>query len=239
MGGELLILTNDAPRGHLRDGDIISAWPHRAIEWRNAEILTHVKLWPKNGAGLNHGVPQLFYENSVEFRHSRVGLMTYEVFDLVSQTTIRTVNDPFLPAWVDQRLRHARHRIFGTQLGREVWYSGRRLFNDSRLNTLWTRIEENTTHRRSSNQRKIWGRQEFKIFLILPVVDFSEAVREELMELEFTTGVDPVPIRNKRFMPWHSLVLPRTQRQIRDRTLHVDIRSEIRDVSLSAVRTKA
>lgn len=225
MSELLLKIGGDSNPEFFQDGDIIHAFNQLSIKHMNSSRLCHVKLFAKNKYGLNiPSIARSYLELTSLFRVEAIGSNLVRKTDLVSNSKSVEVF-PLLDYWLTERLKHHRHRIFGTK-GREVWYEGNKRINDAVMENVWTMIHAESSHKEADHALAPLGTDDKKLFLSIKINDFTSTERESYESPEYTEkdGQFTLVKKRKRKIDWEALSLPVTSIDIRNRRQTIDIR---------------
>ena len=230
---EILLKIKDNPdKTFYQDGDIVTVFNQRRIRSIYAQHICHVKLQPLNNDGLrsDKSITKKFYEFLYEYKYEKVSSTEVKQIDLLTlQETILPMN---VDLWLQRRLKHARHKIFGTA-GNEFWYDGSMNFSNTNLDLIWTMIETDTPERESNYTLAPIPSNNKKKLLALKINDFDETEALAMIESEVketkgdgstTNDTFEVVKKRKQRVDWRSLSLPETVGNIEDETKEIDIR---------------
>lgn len=111
-----------------------------------------------------------------------------------------------VPLFIERRLLHPRHRIFGTPAA-EFWHGGRIDTSHAKLDIVWNAIETKTPHREIDFPDWPAGVQDLKSHLLLRMNDMADADAEAMIapDLDLTDPDNPITVRKRaRMIPWRS-----------------------------------
>lgn len=207
------------------DGDCLCAFNGRMISRAHAGMITAVRKAGYNSDGMRQlgTIFEDWYALTHQYKFTRVSGTTVERLDQIAATSqVFGLPDIDVELFLRRRAQHPEHRIFGTA-GSEVWYGGLVDTSLSTLNRVWTVIETKTPLRQSDHTRWPAGRQDLRVHLFLPVADFDDATAQSLVApLLDESGV--LLKKRARFIDWRSLSLGKSQGDILDRNVTVDVR---------------
>jgi hypothetical protein len=216
------------PNPAYQDGDIIAAFNQRRIRQVHAEHICDINNFGFKSDGLRpDSISRTIQDLTREYRFERISETQVNRIILATQS-IETFSNPEIDvkSFVERRLNHPKHRIFGTP-GSEVWYGGDTDFSNAKLNTVWQQIEAQTPNLESNFTLWPLGTQDKKSFLSIKVDDFTDEETVELTSKETDTS-DPlseIVQKRKWRVDWKSLTLPASIPDIQDRTKEVDVRN--------------
>lgn len=231
--GELLLRVT--PNNPETDGDIIVAVNERRIKDVYAQHICHPKVTPLNEHSLRASdtclkielekTRQYKYERISQTEIRRINLWTMEM-DILGPTPNKDGEYIDVPLFIERRLRHPRHKIFG-EPGAEYWYSeGKQDRSMSRINEVWDNIEETTPHRRQDFNKWPFTEREKKAFFILKVDDFDDETAAEL-ESDYVEIIDEelgLEIREKKYKVDYTKLPGVDVQRVRNKALSFDSR---------------
>lgn len=158
------------------DGDILCVFSERRILQCHTEIVCHPRWGERDGRLLVHGTLVEDYQvASHRFRFERDGAFLRRI-DLETNEEVVFGQKPVkvdgrlmyidVEAFFARRLKSPRNRIFGVE-GAEVFYGRPRAPDMATLDTVWQRIEAETTLRKADHSRWPLTEHERKVFLPL------------------------------------------------------------------------
>jgi len=189
MNGALIIKVGDK-LGNPRkvDGKVISAISHRRCLHVDASHVCHVRNVKKTPNGLlpTYSLAYLMQSSTYQYEFARHGdevlrteLPTGEQhsFGKIPKIVDGRAQHNHVQEYIDNRLDHGNHRIFGIP-GQEIWFGGRRDLSLASMQLLWDKITLRT------GRRPTWGPfgwKENKEHLVLPLSrPLSDAAAKEL-----------------------------------------------------------
>ena len=205
---ELAVKVGDQGGGHstrYRDGDVLCAFSNRRIRCTHAQHICHVRAagFTNDGLRPNDSLAEKMLQRTRQYKIERTGVQTVVVTNLITmdEHTLSNVPDGdgrcmHVPEFVDNRLEHDRHAIFGSP-GSEVWYGGRTYYENDRMTLVWNDIETHSAFREVDHMLWPAGRQDLKEHLMLPVNDMTDAEAEELVIPELKTDANGKPLWEK------------------------------------------
>ena len=128
---------------HYQDGDIVTAMSDVQIEYCHAEMICHVDKAGVNSVGLRDVDSLLHRYMAKTSRHKFIRLNSNEV----KRINLLTNEEDIIGETMDvaqflrRRLKHGRHKIFGSEQGQEIWYGGNAPRDRDHSDVLWSEIE--------------------------------------------------------------------------------------------------
>ena len=145
----LKINSSGASQTQYQDGDIIEAFSNTRIHFCHAEMICHHDNFAFNGDGLrDHGtLLEKLLQNTSKYKFvrlnptevKRINLLSLEE-SIISSTPNADGEYMNVPQFVQRRVAHPKHRIFGT-VDSEVWYGGNSSRDRTTCDALWNDIE--------------------------------------------------------------------------------------------------
>lgn len=182
------------PNVHYQDSDIVSAKSDRHILCSKAEEICDHRKVAKNANGLRlDSLAKRFQRLVYQYEFRRVAEQVVEretiasgVVDLMTPDNenehLRTDAEIF----VNARLAHDAHRIFGNEAINAIWYGGHSDLTRANVDRMWDLIEGERPERRTDQAIRLWAvhEREFSRFLCIAVDDFDESLESRLVETE-------------------------------------------------------
>lgn len=219
-----------------QDGDIIHAMNDLRIHDVHAQHICHKNLIGFNGDGLRpaNSLTEMYLSKVKQYKFERVSAKE------MKRITLATLDEEILSdipnakgqaihvgLYIQRRLLHAKHMIFGTP-GAEVWYGGRTRATTAIIDDIWTLIEANTLYLKANFGKFPWGLNDQMDHLVITVDDFDNAVRSELESSIYDNADPPVMTkRRKNKVDWKNL--PGMTQKIIDDTLADGVKVDISD----------
>lgn len=205
-------------------GDSVSVFSNRRILCKQAEMACHVVKTMPNRDGLRPVTSLMyqFYDRMHRYKFVRASSVEAIRFDRVTNTS-EVVSMPTLQAWLDRRVRHPRHRIFGFA-GAECWFSGWHPVSDS-VNGLWDYLEGETRLRRS--YKWPFSELEKRRFLVSSLED-DLTIEEESTYIKPLYDRDTVVKARQHKIDWECSKCITTDQKlvVADETKIVDLRDD-------------
>jgi hypothetical protein len=141
--------------GTYKDGDILCAFNSRRIRCTHAQHICHIKNAGFTAEGLrpNDCLAEKMLQRTRQFRCQRVSRTVVERLNLLTMEVETLSGTPnakgeymHVPTFVEHRLAHPRHDLFGSP-GREVWYGGRTYYGNDKMTLVWNDIETHSAFR--------------------------------------------------------------------------------------------
>jgi hypothetical protein len=159
---ELVLKINSVSGDHIhyQDGDVIEAFSNVRIHFCHAEMICHPDNFSFNTVGLRDRDTLLekFMAKTSKYRFTRVSntdverlnLLTDEM-DVINATP--NAENEYINAsqFVNRRIEHPRHKVFGTEQGKEVWYGGNSVRDSVTIDAVWNDIETHTANLKTDN----------------------------------------------------------------------------------------
>jgi hypothetical protein len=234
---ELILKTStNGPDPQWQDGDIIHAMNDLRIHDVHAQHICHKNLIGFNGDGLRpvNSLTEMYLANTRQYKFERISAAELKRIDLTTLDEEVLSDTPNAKGeyidvvlYLQRRKQHPKHLIFGSS-GSEIWYGGRTLITDTRIDGIWTLIESQTANLRADHDKFPWGKEDQKDHLVITVDDFDNTVRAELEVQVYDIADPPVMTkRRKNKVDWRNL--PGLTQKIIDDTLDNGVEVEIRD----------
>lgn len=191
---EILLVVGDHPV--YQDGDVLCAFNRRRTRCVHAQHVCNVRKWggkPRQLRPLGT-VAEEFQRLTYQYRFQRRGDEVVRT-DLASMSEVVFGPDKIdVRLFLNHRLRSKNHRIFG-HWGGEVWYGGKQTFDNSTLNSVWSKIAEKTDRTESDDEFQLWpmGRMDIREFLAVRTVDFTDAEADALVAPQYDLDADGNP----------------------------------------------
>jgi len=198
----LKVKSDVTPEPSYQDGDIVCAFNNRRVQITHAQHICHPWQATATGEGL---LPmdthiQKYFEITHQYKFVRDGSQ-------VTRITLATEEEEDVSNQMDAALYIARRKaflapngtpqkpMFGT-VGQEIWYGGR---NDYTKDTeVWNAIEQHTSEVRGDYMDWPITSLEKKHFLVVPTVDFSDALASQYVEPEVDDSDPENPVTVKK-----------------------------------------
>ena len=158
-----------------QDGDILATVTNPHIHLTHADLICHPRQFSMNSVGLRHEGTLLQKHTEITHKYKftrlnsneveRYNLLTDEV-DTISNTTNENGEYIDVALYLKRRLKSDRHKIFGSQQGKEIWY-GAEMRNEAMAATMWNEIETHTDLLRENHCRFPFSLRERSAFLQL------------------------------------------------------------------------
>jgi hypothetical protein len=228
---QLIIKVGD--EGTFEDGDIINAFTDTQILNVHAQHITHPKNFSKNKHGLRNPntLLQDYLENTSKFKFERISQTAIKRTDLqtgdedILSDTPNTDNEYMdVPLYIERRLKHERHKIFGTP-GNEYWYGGNTIITDEKIDKVWQKIEQKTSKKKADHTNFPFTEKELQKYYAITVEDFTpEEIAELTTPLLDDQGETIKPRKQK--IDYHNLpeLTAQDKTDIADRNTKVDHR---------------
>jgi len=171
---ELLLKVGDGA-GYV-DGDCLCAFTDHRISCCHAEMICHPGKAVLTGVGLrdNTAVARDYLDTVYQYRFERVNRTQVKRIALATMTEeIFGPESMDVDLYIKRRLRHGRHRIFGT-VGAEVWHGGRQEKSPAKMAQVWNAIETKTPLRKADHNLWPMGRLDVKHHLAIRASDMTE-----------------------------------------------------------------
>jgi len=147
---------------HYQDGDVIEAFSDVRIAFGHAEMICHPDQFGFNSAGLRDRgtLLEMFTAKTSQYKFTRVSSANVERLELASGEMDVISDRPnargkciHAQQFISRRLQSDRHKIFGTELGSEVWYGGNVERDSAVIDTVWAEIESNSDNVKAEHDR--------------------------------------------------------------------------------------
>lgn len=246
---ELVLKVGDSQ--FYKDGDILSAFNDRMISAVYVQHICHIKHagLTKDGLRPIASLSKVYFDNVSKYRFERISekevrrinLITLEE-EIFSDRPNAKGEQIDVSLFIQRRLKHARHAIFG-QPGKEIWYGGGKNHSTPKLDATWNEIEAKTLFRRANHTLWPLGIMDKKVHLGLKLSsdmsdeEVSDFVRSETEEDE--KGEIIIVKKRIKFVEWKKLpaVSLSDISTIEDKSVSVDKRLEF-SVDKTAVKSK-
>jgi hypothetical protein len=149
-GAELIVKVGD--KGRHRDGDILYAADRRRIMQVHGEMICHVKRAGRCTPQGHRPIGLAYHWQDATYRYCFSRVSKWEVvredrwegkIQTFSNRPTETRPGKWdainVPLYIERRLRHHRHRIFGLP-GREIWFGGDVDQSAATISRVWNRI---------------------------------------------------------------------------------------------------
>lgn len=233
---ELYLKVNpDANLPGVQDGDVLFAPNDIRIKFVHADGICNVRHFGFNANGLRDAntLPDHMKKNTCEFKFQRVSNkeikritladMSEEILSDVPNAKGEAID---VPLFIQRRLNHARHAIFGTP-GAEYWYGGKTTITDATVDPVWTEITAQTGKLESDHRLWPMSRGEGTHLLAIRVTDFSDEMRA-VYESRLDQADGQRLYKSACFVPWKDLnfLSDQTKAAIGYKQWYVDIREQ-------------
>ena len=230
--------------GQADDGDVLVAINNRRIQSIHAQHICHKDKVGFNADGYREPGTLLetmlsktrqykFVQQSNCTDVKRIDLATLDE-ETLNKTPNASGEYIDVPLYLQRRLRHSKHLIFGSNDGvcNEYWYGGNETFSQAAVNDIWTEIEARTPNRKADFNKWPFSDTELKHYLILPVEDMTDAEANALVEETPNGG-------KKKFFPYwlHNELAPLGMEVIRNKNVKKDVRS-LTPFALTDIQTR-
>lgn len=198
------VIVNVDQNSTYEDGDILCAFNDRNVQCTHAQQICHYQHEGFTTDGLRpEGKSLAFLDCVYQYRFERVNqdqvkrIETDHLGNVLAEETFGKA-DMDVQQFVSRRLKHAKHRIFGTP-GAEIWHGGRSDFSDAAVAKTWDIIQNNSDHRNAAGicthcgqDHTLWpmGRLDVRHFLCAQLDNFSE-VEAAAMTSEYSATFQP------------------------------------------------
>jgi len=189
---ELIIKVGEG--GSYEDGDILCALNDKNVQGTHAQHICHYQYSGFNSDGLRlDGKSLAFLDCVYQYRFERVNetqVKRTETDHLGNVLSEETFGKPDIDVdqFVARRLKHAKHRIFGSK-GAEIWHGGHSDLSQDAINTSWDIIQNSCDCRNTpgpcpccGQDHTLWpmGRLDVRHFLCTQLDDFSDEEAQAL-----------------------------------------------------------
>jgi len=209
-------------------GDILCAFNNERIKIVHAQNICHVSKSGFNSDGLRYAdsLPELFQKKVYRYKFQRVSTLEVKRIDLITLEEDIISNQANgkgeymdVPLFIERRIKHPRHRIFGTK-GSEYWYGKHNSY--AFYKDIWKWIEEKTGLKEIDHTKWPATDRELKKYLHLTVDDFNNETSGDLVKpLEDTTSGEIAVMKpRKHFVEWEKL-----------NGISLDVIKDIKDIS--------
>ena len=154
---ELVLKVNSTSgdQSHYQDGDVIEAFSSTRIQFCHADMICHPNNFGFNSAGLRDRDTLLekFMAKTSKYRFTRVNSTDVERLNLLTDVT-DVVNDTpnadgeymDVELFISRRITSLRHKVFGSELGQEVWYGDNAARDSVTSDAVWDEIETHSDY---------------------------------------------------------------------------------------------
>lgn len=215
--GELLLVCR--PHPSYSDGDILLARNRRQIRYCYAQQLSSVKDagFTRDGLRPSGTLFEVGQRNVCRFRMERVSRT--ECLRIELDTLVQTIVGPTMSPdgyfihvqqFIDSRMKHPRHSLFGTP-GREYWYEIHRKGpypDHAMLDAWWAEIEARTVDRESDYPRFPFAPLQRRKYLAVSVDDFDDVQCGDLTRPLLDKSIPDVELivePRKHWIDWRTL----------------------------------
>ena len=199
---ELVLKINsiDNDQIHYQDGDVIEAFSNTRIHCCHAQMICHPDHFSFNSVGLRDRDTLLekFMIKTSACRFTRLNSNDVERFYLLTEETdiINTIpNDKGEQMNVYQvllrKLKNPRHKVFGTEQGKEVWYSGNSRYDGVTIDDVWNDIETHTPHLQVDHCNWPLSEMEKMSCLAVNCVGFKNSAVQDVSSVTANTRREP------------------------------------------------
>ncbi len=233
-----------------QDKDIVQAFSQRTIRCDHAYRICHVNNFGMTRDGLRpESLARKFLEHTYEYKYERVSRTEFLRTELstMQQTIISNIRNAeglhcYVQLYLDSRLAHPKHRIFGTP-GSEFLYHGKKNYSNVKMDLVWNDIETDTVLREVDHFYWRLKSKEKQLHASFQVNDMTDEEEAGLMEPEWnmamnedTGEVEKTSLKHKRrcFMDYRSfptsILTPQEQVDIQIKTREVEVRTNAKQV---------
>jgi len=194
---ELIINVNE--NGSYEDGDILCAFNDKSVQCTHAQHICHYQHHGFTNDGLRpEGKSKLFLDCVYQYRFERLNrtqvkrVETDHLGNVLSEETFGKESID-VDQFVSRRLKHAKHRIFGT-IGAEIWHGGKSDFSQEAVDQAWVIVQNDCDCRNAPGEcpccgqdHTLWpmGRLDVRHFLCTQLDNFSD-VEQQAMVSDFS-----------------------------------------------------
>lgn len=198
------IIININQESSYDDGDIVCAFNDSNIQRTHAEQICHYQHHGFNNDGLRpEGKSLDFLDCVYQYRFERlneeqVKRIETDYLGSVLAEEIFGKESMDVDQFVRRRLKHAKHRIFGTA-GAEIWHGGNSDFSQEAIDKAWTIVQNNCDCRNTPGEcpccgqdHTLWpmGRLDVRHFLCTQLDNFSDVEKQALVS-DFSATFEP------------------------------------------------
>ena len=174
---------------HYQDGDVVEAFSNTRIHLCHAEMICHPDNFSFNTAGLRDRDTLLekFMAQTSKYRFTRVSSNEVTRLNLLTDEE-HVINDVpnedgeymDVGQFVSRRIKHHRHKVFGTVQGEEVWYGGNSARDIVVIDAVWNDIETHTANLKADHAN--WPLSDIEKMHCLPIncVGFQNDTIQEI-----------------------------------------------------------
>lgn len=223
-----------------RDGDVLCAFSNRRIRCTHAQHICHVRAagFTTDGLRPNDSLAEKMLQRTRQYRFERLDLRTMKRITLATMDEEVLSHTPnakgeyiHVPEFVERRLAHSHHAMFGSP-GREVWYGGRTYYDNDKMNLVWNDIETYSAFREVDHVLWPVGSDDLRVHFFCSCNDMTDAEAEELVAPQVDEKDPENPITEKRRsykVAWRDLsgLSIGTQDDVTDVAKSVDIRKAV------------
>lgn len=233
----LLKVGTVGPDPAYQDQDPIIVITDRAIGCRHLDTLCHILAHPSRSDGrrIRGTLAERWQARQYRYRFERVSLTEVMRVDQITGAVDILSNTPNdkreaidVATYIQNRLAHERHRIFGVP-GAEVWYGGQIRRTDSIVSGMWTEIEGTTSLRRDNYRLFPWGELDLRSHLVLELDEATDDDADVISRSEYLGEEDNLRIVRRRaiWTQWRDAVAPQYHAAIARRDTRVDLRGVV------------
>jgi len=198
------IIINVNTENSYEDGDILCAFNDKHIQGTHAQHICHYQHRGFTNDGLRpDGLSKYFLDCMYQYRFERLNteqvkrVETDYLGNVITEETFgkESIN---VNQFVSRRLKHAKHRIFGTP-GLEIWHGGKTDFSQAAINQAWNIIQTNSDCRNTpggcpccGQDHTLWpmGRLDIRHFLCTQLDNFSD-IEAGALTSDFSLTFEP------------------------------------------------
>src|SRR5690606_7585327 len=161
----------------------------RRIKCCHAGNICHIRKAKRNPDGLilSTELARDWYENTHLYRFERVSEREVLRINLVEDKeeifSDKTEQSIDVPLFIARRKMKWDHYLFG-EVGREIWYGGKKNFSEDKIDLIWNAIETKTQLREVNYRLWPAGIQELKSHLFIVTNNFTDVQAEEFVRPE-------------------------------------------------------
>lgn len=199
---ELIININN--QSTYEDGDILCAFTDKQVLGTHAQQICHYQHHGFTNDGLRpDGKAKQFLDCIYQYRferlnHTQVKRIETDHLGNVLAEEIFGEESMNVDQFVRRRLKHAKHRIFGTTRA-EIWHGGKSDFSQEAIDQAWVIVQNGCDCRNTPGEcpccgqdHTLWpmGRLDVRHFLCTQIENFSDVEQQALVS-EFSATFEP------------------------------------------------
>ena len=188
---ELVLKINSVTGDHVhyQDGDVIEAFANTRIHLCHAEMICHPDNFSFNSVGLRDRdtLFEKFMAQTSKYKFTRLNSNDVERLNLLTDETEIVNTTPnakgeymHVDQFIRRRLKHHRHKIFGTVQGEEVWYGGNSARDSVVIDAVWNDIETHTDNLKADHANWPLSPIEKMTCLAVNCVGFQNSTVQEI-----------------------------------------------------------